>query len=94
MKLTEWLIVAVGWAAALWVPIHTLQQQVQAVERRVRRTQELLRQVAERLGLPEDPLEAEVRELVARGKTVEAVRRLREARGLTLKEAKEFVDSV
>ncbi|MCG0240074.1 MAG: hypothetical protein L6E13_13075 [Firmicutes bacterium] len=94
VEFVEWLMVGMSWLAAVSLPIYALHQQVRALERRVRHTQELLRQVAERLGLPEDPLAAEIRELVARGKTVEAIQRVCKVRGLTLKEAKEFVDSI
>jgi len=91
----EWLFVGVVAlvAAAEW-PIYALHQRVQALERRVKRTQELLGKVADRLGVPEDPLETEIRQLLAQGKTVQAIQRVREVRGLTLKEAKEFVDSI
>ena len=36
----------------------------------------------------------EVRLLIARGKTIEAIRRIRELTGMGLKEAKDFVDQL
>jgi ribosomal protein L7/L12 len=46
------------------------------------------------LGISSETLEFEVRELVNRGRRVEAVRKVRKLTGMDLKAAKEFVDSL
>jgi ribosomal protein L7/L12 len=45
-------------------------------------------------GVSKETLEFEVRELLARGRKVEAVKKVRELTNWGLKEAKDFVDSV
>lgn len=46
------------------------------------------------VGVSEETLEFEVRELLARGRKVEAVKKVRELTGWGLREAKDFVDSL
>jgi ribosomal protein L7/L12 len=46
------------------------------------------------MGVSKAVLEFEARELVARGRKVEAIKRVRELSGMGLKEAKDFVDSL
>lgn len=45
-------------------------------------------------GISTETLEFEVRELVRRGRKVEAVKKVRELTGMDLKAAKDFVDSL
>ena len=45
-------------------------------------------------GISKETLEFEVRDLIARGRKVEAVKKVRELTGMGLKEAKDFVDSL
>ncbi len=47
-----------------------------------------------KVGLSQETLEFEVRHLVARGRKIEAIKKVRELTGMGLKEAKDFVDSV
>ena len=46
------------------------------------------------LGISRETLEFDVRELISRGRRVEAVKKVRELTGMDLKAAKEFVDSL
>lgn len=46
------------------------------------------------LHLPEDPWEQEARALIAKGRTIEAIKRVRELTGAGLKEAKAMVDGL
>jgi ribosomal protein L7/L12 len=45
-------------------------------------------------GISEETLEFEVRDLLARGRKIEAIKKVRSLTGWGLKEAKDFVDSV
>lgn len=88
----DWLFGAV--AGMLLVGFYTVQQRIRVLENRLIRTQKLLRAVADKLGLPEDALEVELRRLVANRQRIQAIQRVREARGLSLRDAKELVDSL
>ena len=46
------------------------------------------------MGISRETLEFEVRDLISRGRRVEAVKKVRELTGMSLKAAKEFVDSL
>ena len=71
-----------------------------ALERRLNRLSRLDAKVDALLrhaGVDFDPFRdvpADVQEALARGETIQAIKRLREATGIGLKEAKEFVDEV
>ncbi|HLR41265.1 MAG TPA: hypothetical protein VK091_06270 [Virgibacillus sp.] len=46
------------------------------------------------MDLPEDPINDELRELIREGKEVKAVKKTREALGLSLVEGKKYVDAL
>ena len=49
---------------------------------------------SQEMGVSKETLEFEARELLARGRKIEAVKKVRELTGMSLKEAKDFVDSL
>ncbi len=53
-----------------------------------------LNRMAQHMDLPEHPIIDELRELMKEGKMVEAVKKAREEFGLSLLEAKEYVDGL
>jgi ribosomal protein L7/L12 len=85
----EWVIVALGTIFVLGN--YLLEQRIRMLEKRLAHIDSIVRLVAEKLGVS-DPLESELRQMVANGQKIEAIKRVREARGLTLREAKDFVD--
>jgi ribosomal protein L7/L12 len=68
------------------------------IARRLRRLEEQVGLLSERLGLPfDDPaagMPAEVVELARSGKTIQAIKLYRELTGVGLGEAKDFVDRI
>lgn len=63
----------------------------------IARTNVMLQKIAKQVGLSDSVLENlddELRQLIANGKKIEAIKRYREATGLGLKESKEYVDSL
>ncbi|WP_416198367.1 MAG: Ribosomal protein L7/L12 C-terminal domain-containing protein [Sporanaerobacter sp.] len=78
-----------------------LNSSISALESNQKRIESKLDRIIEHLGLPEpsreyisDGLKNELSELVMENKKVEAIKRLREATGMGLKEAKDYVDSL
>ncbi|MCP3026965.1 hypothetical protein [Halobacillus sp. A5] len=51
-----------------------------------------LRQAAEQINLPVPSIDEELKQLIREGKDVQAIKRARKEYGLTLVEAKEYVD--
>lgn len=67
--------------------IHTLQDNVS-------RMNSTLNKIAKQVGVPGPDIDNELRELVAEGKKVQAIKKVRMVLGLSLIEAKEYVDSL
>ena len=79
--------------ALLFIRISVLERRLNRLSRLEAKVDALLR----RSGVEFDPFEdvpPEVQDALERGQTILAIKRLREATGVGLKEAKEFVDEV
>lgn len=65
-----------------------------AMEKRMKQQQATLNQIANQLGIPEPPVHAQVRQLLADGQDIKAIKIVREEIGLSLVEAKQYVDAI
>ncbi|WP_433938460.1 hypothetical protein [Paenibacillus lautus] len=65
-----------------------------AIEKRMKRQQATLNQIASHLGIPEPPVPAEVKQLLQDGQDIKAIKTVREELGLSLVEAKQYVDAI
>lgn len=65
-----------------------------AMEKRMRQQQNTLNQMANQLGIPEPPVHEEVRQLLADRQDIKAIKMVREELGLSLVEAKQYVDAI
>ena len=54
----------------------------------------ILNKIAKQVGVPETPLDENLRSLVAQGKKIKAIKELRESLGFGLKEARNYVDKL
>ena len=63
-------------------------------EGRMKSMQYTLDQLTKQLGLPENPINDELRELINGGEDVKAVKKARETLGLSLLEAKNYIDKL
>lgn len=64
------------------------------LESRLATLDRTVRQIAAKVGVEEPEINTEIRELIAREGKIPAIKRLREATGMGLKEAKDYVDSL
>ena len=62
------------------------------LEGRIKGLQHSLQQISKQVGVSTEVIDNEVRDLLEEGKDVAAVKRVRETLGLTLVEAKKYVD--
>lgn len=74
---------------------------INTLERNQKRIESKLDRIIEHLGLPEpsrehisDELKSELTKLVRENEKIKAIKRLREATGMGLREAKDYVDSL
>lgn len=67
---------------------------ISKLEGRVKGLQHTVKRMSQQVGVEDDPLDDELRELLQAGEDVKAVKRARETFGFTLIEAKEYVDGL
>ncbi|MCT1403225.1 winged helix-turn-helix transcriptional regulator [Paenibacillus sp. p3-SID867] len=65
-----------------------------AMEKRMKQQQNTLNQIANQLGIPEPPVLDHVKQLLADGQDIKAIKIVREELGLSLVEAKQYVDAI
>lgn len=68
--------------------------QIKSMEKRIKTMEATIRQFTADGEVTEPAVNDELRKLVAQGKNVEAIKQAREAFGLSLLEAKQYVDSL
>lgn len=71
-----------------------LSVKVGKLEGRIKRMQSTLDQLTKQAGLPEHPINNELRKLINEGEDVKAIKKAREALGLSLLEGKEYIDQL
>lgn len=85
----EYLILGI-----LFVIIFMLYDKLTKLEMRFKRMKVTLDQIALQVEVPEHPINDELRILLKEGKDVQAVKKAREVLGLSLLEAKQYVDAL
>ncbi|MFB5089584.1 hypothetical protein PGC35_20780 [Psychrobacillus sp. PGGUH221] len=71
-----------------------LSAKVDKLKGRIKRMQYTLDQLTKQLGLPENPINDELRKLIKEGEDVKAIKEARETLGLSLLEGKEYIDKL
>ena len=67
---------------------------MEKIEGRTKRIQFTLDQLTQQSGLPENPINDELRKLIKDGEDVKAIKKARETLGLSLLEGKEYIDKL
>ena len=80
--------------AILLFTVFILMSKIDRLEGRIKNTQQILEQIAAQYDMPENPVNDELRRLINEGKETQAIKRAREALGLSLVEGKQYVDSL
>lgn len=78
----------------LFVIIFMLYDKLTKLEMRFNRMKATLDQIANQVEVSEHPINDELRKLLKEGKDVQAVKKAREVLGLSLLEAKQYVDAL
>lgn len=78
----------------LFVIIFMLYDKLTKLEMRFKRMKATLDQIELQVEVPEHPINDELRILLKEGKDVQAVKKAREVLGLSLLEAKQYVDAL
>ncbi|MFD0769053.1 hypothetical protein ACFQZ1_09125 [Bacillus sp. CGMCC 1.60114] len=84
-----WLITAL-----IIVGIFYISNSINRVTKRLEQTEDKLEQIAKQMDISEHVINEELRLLVKDGKKVKAIKRAREVLGLSLFEAKNYIDSL
>ena len=67
---------------------------IMGLNSRVKGLEYRLEQISKQMGLPEMPINNELRQLIKEGNDVKAVKKVRETLGFSLIEAKQYVDAL
>lgn len=74
--------------------ILALYLKVNDLEKRIKTMKRTLDQLAKQSDMPENPINNELRKLIKEGKDIKAIKKAREALGLSLLEGKEYIDEL
>jgi len=74
--------------------VFTVSSRLNSLETRVKSLKFTLDQVAKQVEVPEHPINDKLRKLLEEGKNVQAVKEARQVLGLSLLEAKQYVDGL
>ncbi len=77
-----------------FVIIISLTTKVGKLEGRIKGMQYTINQLTQQSGLPEYPINDELRKLIKEGEDIKAIKKVRETLGLTLLEGKEYIDKL
>lgn len=92
---TSWALIIFG---AILVGVYLMYmgmaQQIKAMEKRIKTMEATIRQFSADGEVTEPAVNDELRKLVAQGKSVQAVKQAREEFGLSLLDAKRYVDAL
>lgn len=78
----------------IFLLITTVSSKLNSLEIRVKSLKVTLDQVANQVDVPEQPINDKLRKLLKEGKEVKAVKEARQVLGLSLLEAKQYVDKL
>lgn len=78
----------------IFLLITTVSSKLNSLETRVKSLKVTLDQVANQVDVPEQPINDKLRKLLKEGKEVKAVKEARQVLGLSLLEAKQYVDKL
>lgn len=87
----DYKIILISMGALLLLSISNAMTQLR---NDIKQTNSVLEKIAKQLGVPEPPVDDEIKTLVAEGKKIRAIKRYREITGVGLKEAKDYVDKL
>lgn len=71
-----------------------LTSKIDSLQKHITRMNSNLIKIAKQVGVPQEPLDDELKSLKEKGEKIKAIKKLREATGLGLKEAKDYVDNL
>ncbi|WP_112179836.1 MULTISPECIES: hypothetical protein [Paraliobacillus] len=74
--------------------IISLSSKVDKLEGHIKGMQYKLDQLVKQSGIPEHPINDDLRELIKEGKDIKAVKKARETLGLSLLEGKQYIDKL
>lgn len=92
---SSWILIILGAVLVFgYIFYNAAEQRVKALETRIRHVEKLLQHATQGQKIAEPDINEELRELLQKGKMVEAVKRTRQEFGWSLLEAKQYVDEL
>jgi ribosomal protein L7/L12 len=79
---------------ALIIAVIYLSDTVLRMNKRIKRSESMLQAISKQVGVPEHQLNDELRQLIRDKEKIEAIKKVQHHMGLSLREAKDYVDSL
>ena len=91
----SWILIIVGNILVfVYIFYSASEKRIKVLENRIRHVENQLKQITQGMKLAEPEINEELRELLQKGKMIEAVKRTRQEFGWSLMEAKLYVDEL
>ena len=91
----SWILIILGNILVFgYIFYSASEKRIKALENRIRHAENQLKQITQGMKLEEPEINEELRELLQKGKMIEAVKRTRQEFGWSLLEAKQYVDEL
>ena len=90
----EFTMITILVSISLLLVLTLLINKINALEKNVTYMNSILNRIAKEIGVPNPSLDDELKILIALGKTIPAIKKLRNSTGLSLREAKDYVDKL
>ncbi|MDR0232610.1 MAG: hypothetical protein LBI82_10895 [Dysgonamonadaceae bacterium] len=78
----------------LFYSVGKIDSRINKIDNNIKGIKYTLDQISKQVDVPENPINNELRQLLHAGDDIKAIKRVREALGLSLLEAKQYVDSL
>lgn len=90
----EYMIIKIFLFIGVPLIITSINNNINSLKSDLERMNSTLYKIAEQIGIPKPPIDDELKVLIEEGKKIEAIKKVRMDLGLSLKDAKEYVDSL
>lgn len=87
--MNSWVITAVVFFGVIYI-----SDRINQINKRVKRTENQLEQIAKQVGVPEHVSNEGLRQLVKDGEKIRAIKKAQKDLGLSLRESKDYIDSL
>lgn len=84
----------ITWVVIGLLLLSSIGSAISQLRKDIKRTNTILEKIAKQIGVPEPPVDEELKSLISDGQKIRAIKRYRDFTGVGLKEAKDYIDNL